>query len=34
MEMKEEIFPEYNNNRFFFGQMAYVLNENLKCNII
>ena len=34
METKELIFPEYNKNKFMYGQMVYVLDDNYKYNII
>ena len=28
VEMKELIFPEYNNNKFINGKIVYVLNDD------
>ena len=34
VEMKELIFPEYNNNEFIDVHMVYVINDDCKYNII
>ena len=33
VEMKELIFPEYNDIKFIYGDMVYVLDDNYKYNI-
>ena len=34
VEIKELIFTEYNNNKFIYVQIYYVLNGNKKYNIL
>ena len=34
VEIKELIFPEYNKNKFIYGQMFYLIGDNHKYNII
>ena len=34
VKMSELIFPEYNKNKFIDGNMAYVIDDRRKYNII